>query len=90
MTGIPRVVSVTPTKDKKLIVRFENNIEKLYDCAPLLGHPGFRSLDTPSGFAGVQVDAGGYAVVWNDTADISEYELWKKGTELVRTDDASQ
>jgi len=74
---------------QKLIVRFNDNVEKLYDCAPLLGRPGFSALDAPSGFAGVRVDAGGYAVVWDDTADISEFELWQKGTAVARSDVSS-
>jgi len=76
MIGIPIVVRVKPVDDKKLIVNFDNDIEKIYDCTPLLNLPGFSSLNSPAGFAEVRVDAGGYAVVWNDTADASEYELW--------------
>ena len=82
MTGIPKVIRVKPTDDKKLIVNFDNDIEKIYDCTPLLNLPGFRSLNTPAGFAEARVDVGGYAVIWNDTADVSEYELWQKGTKI--------
>jgi len=38
--------------------------------APLKGYILFKS---------VQVEQGGYAVVWNSDVDISEYELWHHG-----------
>jgi hypothetical protein len=29
------------------------------------------------------VDAGGFGISWNDDADLSEYELWTNGVEVV-------
>jgi hypothetical protein len=33
----------------------------------------------------VRVDSGGYGISWNDDVDISEYELWTNGVEVVTT-----
>jgi hypothetical protein len=40
----------------------------------------FKPLqDNYAFFKQVKVDETGYAVVWNDEIDISEYELWENG-----------
>jgi len=39
----------------------------------------FAPLKNSSFSKNVKVEAGGYAVYWNDMIDISEYELWKNG-----------
>jgi len=33
----------------------------------------------------VRVDSGGYGISWNDDVDLSEYEIWTNGVEVVRT-----
>ena len=32
----PKILSVSPVEDKKLIVKFQNGTEKMYDCKPLI------------------------------------------------------
>ena len=54
--------------------------KKLYDITPLLKNEMFSPLQNPDFFKNVQVEAGGYAVFWNEEIDISEYELWLHGT----------
>jgi len=63
-----------------LLIRFEDGTERVYDCRPILALPQFQLLTTPAFFRAVRVDAGGYGVSWNDEMDLSEYELWTKGT----------
>ena len=79
MATIPRVVSATPAEDWQLVVCFDNGQERRYDCRSLLTRPEFFLLRTPAFFRAVRVDAGGYGVSWNDTIDLSEYELWTNG-----------
>jgi hypothetical protein len=43
----------------------------------------FLLLKNSAFFKSVQVDTGGYAVVWNEDIDISEYELWCNGQPLA-------
>jgi len=80
---IPRVTSVAVREPTELLVVFENGMEKLYDCAPLLIRPQFQLLKTLAFFRAVQVDSGGYGVSWNDDLDLSEYELWMNGRSVT-------
>ena len=82
MQRIPQIKRVTPLDGFLLRVCFQNGVEKIYDCAPLLSRPQFQLLKTPAFFRSVRVDIGGYGVSWNDDLDLSEYELWTNGREL--------
>jgi hypothetical protein len=79
MERIPRIRSARASGPAQLVVRFENGVEKAYDCGPLLNRPQFQLLKVPAFFRAVRVDAGGYGVSWNDQMDISEYEVWTNG-----------
>ena len=81
----PKILSVQPHENKKLLVKFVNGIEKVYDCAPLLDMEMFQTLKNEAFFKAVKVDAGGYGISWNDDADLSEYELWTNGVEVTIT-----
>jgi len=82
--SIPRIVAVKPRGQVELLVRFDNGVEKIYDCRPLLGGPQFRLLATTAFFRAVRVDPGGYGISWNDNIDLSGYELWVRGTPAAR------
>jgi hypothetical protein len=79
----PRVESVKPLEDRRLLVKFVNGVEKIYDCNQLLHLEMFQFLKNEAFFKSVKVDAGGYGVSWNDNVDLSEYELWVNGTETA-------
>jgi len=79
MEKIPRIRSVEAIGRTELLIRFENGVEKIYDCALILSHPPFHLLNDPAFFRAVRVDAGGYGISWNDDMDLSEYELWTNG-----------
>ena len=83
MERVPRIKSVLPVGDDRLRVRFDNDVEKIYDCAPLLSQPQFALLKNPALFRGVKVDSGGYGISWNDDMDLSEYELWTNGRTIA-------
>jgi hypothetical protein len=76
----PRIKAVLPLADRRLRVTFVNGIQKDYDCTPLTGLDRFRLLREEAFFKAVRVDAGGYGISWNDEGDLSEYELWVRGT----------
>lgn len=80
---IPRILSVCPQEEKKLLVKFSNGVEKIYDCGQILQLETFQLLRTEAFFRAVKVDPGGYGISWNDDIDLSEYELWTNGIELV-------
>jgi hypothetical protein len=79
----PKVQSVRPLEDKRLLVKFANGVEKLYDCNPLLHLEMFPLLRNEAFFKSVRVDPGGYGISWNDDVGLSEYELWVNGKELA-------
>jgi hypothetical protein len=80
---IPQVATVQPQEGKKLLVKFTNGVEKIYDCEQILELDAFQLLHNEAFFKAVQVDPGGYGISWNDDMDLSEYELWTNGVELV-------
>ncbi len=79
----PKILSVQALENKGLLVKFVNDIEKIYDCTPLLNMDMFQVLKNDAFFKSVRVDSGGYGVSWNDYADLSEYELWTNGVEVA-------
>jgi hypothetical protein len=79
----PKILSVQPQENKKLLVTFVNGIQKVYDCTQLLDREMFQLLKNDVFFKSVKVDAGGYGISWNDDLDLSEYELWINGIEIV-------
>ena len=80
-----KIQSVKLLENKKLLVKFENGVEKIYDCNQLLHLDVFQLLKNDAFFKSVKVDAGGYGVSWNDDMDLSEYELWVNSKEFVLT-----
>ena len=81
----PKILSVQPLEDKKLLVKFDNGIEKIYDCKPLIKKfEPFKALENDVLFRQVKVDSGGYGISWNDNVDLSEHELWINAVETVK------
>jgi len=85
----PKILSVQALEDKKLLVKFVNGIEKIYDCTPLLSLDMFELLKNEAFFKAVAVDPGGYGISWSDDADLSEYELWTNSVEVVRESESA-
>ncbi len=80
----PKVLSVQPLENKKLLIKFNNGVEKIYDCRPLIEKfEPFKALENEVFFKQVRVDGGGYGISWNDKVDLSEYELWTNAVEVV-------
>ncbi|MBE6464909.1 MAG: DUF2442 domain-containing protein [Eggerthellaceae bacterium] len=93
-----KVKDVATQEDKKLTVVFANGTTKTYDVKPLMERfPVFRDLEDETLFSAVEVDQGGYGIVWNDDIDLSCDELWNNGVEtttpfdgLISFSDASE
>ena len=79
----PQILTIQPQDNKKLLVRFSNGIEKVYDCGSIIHLDIFCLLQNEAFFRAVRVDPGGYGVSWNDDIDLSEYELWTNGVEVA-------
>jgi hypothetical protein len=80
---IPKIVSAQAIDDLTLVVEFSNGDRKQYNISQLLEKPVFSRLKNPGFFRSFQVETGGYGIVWNDEIDLSEYELWRNGIDVV-------
>ena len=76
-----KIKSVRPLSDYRLLVQFAEGAVKEYDIEPLFTKwPAFCDLkNIPGLFESVQVDAGGYGIVWNADLDLACDELWHNG-----------
>ncbi len=79
-----KVKSVSAIPNHKLRVQFAEGITKIYDVSPLFEkHKLFLPLkDNPELFYSVEIDQGGYGIIWNDDIDISCDELWENGMQV--------
>ena len=75
----PKVQTAMAIDDHTLVIEFDNKQKKKYDITPLLKKEMFSLLKNPAVFKAVKVEQGGYAVVWDNNIDLSEYELWSHG-----------
>lgn len=81
-----KIKSVTPLSDYILSVQFSEGVTKRYDLKPLFDkYPMFLPLkEDDLLFSSVEVDVGGYGIIWNDDIDIACDELFFNG-ETVKT-----
>lgn len=81
-----KVKSVNALDNFRLSVQFAEGITKIYDVSQLFEKwDAFHPLkDNPDIFNKIQVDVGGYGVIWNDDLDISCDELYANGT-IIKT-----
>lgn len=78
-----KVKGVAALPELKLSVEFAEGVTKIYDIEPLMERfPVFRELHDESLFNSVEVDLGGYGIIWNDELDLSCDELWDNGVEV--------
>ncbi len=78
-----KVKDVTALPNFKLSVQFAEGVTKIYDVAPLIEqYEMFADLKAPEIFTSVQVDVGGYGVIWGDEMDISCDELFTNGEKV--------
>lgn len=80
-----KINSVNALSDYRLSVKFAEGVTKIYNVKPLIDkYPLFSSLVNPEIFFSVEVDIGGYGVIWDDNADISCDELFAGG-DIIET-----
>ena len=76
-----KIISVAAMPGLCLCVRFAEGVTKEYDVKPLLKKWSvFQKLaNDPNLFNEVQVDTGGYGVIWGDELDLSCDEIFANG-----------
>ncbi len=79
-----KTVSVIP--NYRLSIQFAEGVTKIYDLQPLFEKwPVFRDLKNDDTLLySVEVDVGGYGIIWNDDIDLSCDELFENG-ETIKT-----
>ena len=78
-----KIKNVTPLKDFKLSIKFAEGITKIYDMKKLIeNNKIFADLKDINLFNSVEVDIGGYGVIWNDDIDISCDELFENSKKI--------
>ncbi len=88
MENYPKIKNVEPMAGKMLLVTFNNNTKKIYDCSSLLEEGAFKPLLNDALFRSVKVDRYGYGIIWSDEIDLSESELWINGLPAEQNDGA--
>lgn len=80
-----KVKAVSPLPDFRISVQFAEGVTKIYNVEPLFSKwESFQELEDPDLFAEVEVDVGGYGIIWNDELDLSCDELFANG-ETIKT-----
>lgn len=81
-----KVKAVNALPDYRLSVQFAEGVTKIYDVKPLFAKwVQFKNLENdPALFSSVEVDVGGYGIIWSDELDLSCDELFANG-ETVKT-----
>lgn len=76
-----KINHILPQIDRKLTVQFSEGVTKIYDIRKLYDKiPAFKILDESDElFNSVEVDTGGYGIIWDDDLDLSCDELWENG-----------
>lgn len=75
-----KIKNVTALPDYKISVQFSEGITKIYNVKELIRrNPMLKKLENEELFYNVEVDVGGYGIVWNDDIDISCDELFENG-----------
>ena len=75
-----KIKNVTALPDYKLSVQFSEGVTKIYNLKELIkNNPIFQPLKNEKLFYNVEVDTGGYGIIWNDDIDISCDELFENG-----------
>ena len=78
-----KINNVTALKDYKLSIQFAEGATKIYNLKHLIEtNKMFEPLKNKELFNCVEVDIGGYGVIWNDKIDISCNELFENGKNI--------
>ena len=83
MTLPPRIKNAQAVSENMLLVEFSNGEFKKFNISLVLNRPNFQALSNFSFFKNLKVDTSGYSIYWSDEIDLSENELWQKGTPVT-------
>ena len=73
----PRLLSVKPVDNCKLVLEYETGEKKMFDVAPYATGGWFAVLKDESYFRTVHLLSGGTGIKWADGHDIAPHELYE-------------
>ncbi len=76
----PRAIDVKPLENYKLLIKFENGEEKIFDVKPYFGHKAFDELKEKNLFGTVKIS--GLSIEWVNGADICPDELYNNSKKV--------
>lgn len=81
---IPRIVSAKIDGDShNLIVAFTDGAKRRYNAARLFQTGNFERLKNWGYFKNFQIERTGAAIIWDDSTDISEHEIYTSGEPIT-------
>ena len=70
----PKAIEVKPLENYRLLIKFDNGEEKIFDVKPYMDHKVFLELKNKELFKTVKI--GGLSIEWAIGADICPDELY--------------
>lgn len=74
----PKLVSVEPVPDLKLLLCYETGEKKLFDVAPYAIGPWYGALKDEAYFRTVRLLPDGIGIEWLEGQDIALHELYEE------------
>ncbi len=81
---IPRIKSIEPKADYKLLVNFDEGRSVVYDVAEDIRNvEAFRELETlPGLFCNARLDSSRTCVIWNERVDLPSDTIYEYGVSV--------
>ena len=70
-------ISVKPTDDFKLLVKYSDGLEGEFNCKNLLRHEGFEILIDKNEFAKVYIDEKSKDICWSEDLSMCKNALYR-------------
>lgn len=77
----PKAIDVKPLNNYELLIKFDNEEERVFDVKPYLNHKVFADLKKIELFNTVKI--AGLSIEWANGADICPDELYNKSTKKM-------
>ena len=73
----PKLISVEPIEQFKLLLKYETGDTKLFDVIPYIRGSWFGELKESAYFRTVHLLPGGIGIEWSNGQDIAPHELYE-------------
>ena len=73
----PRILSVKPLDEYKLMLQYETGENRVFDVAPYISGDWFGELGNRDYFRSVRLTGGGAGIEWSNGQDLAPHELYE-------------